>query len=106
MHVAAASVTVEAIPFSEIELEGRTGSVSLEIDPGTEQIVVRTKSGDVTLFADASPSFSLCFVTESGGAPLLDVPYERESEHFVCGDGKTAIDVETVSGELTVKKKK
>lgn len=106
LRAATASVTVEAIPFSRIELEGRAGNVSLAVAPDTEQIVVHTRSGDVSLFVEPLPSCSLRFATERGGAPLLDVPHEREGERFVCGEGKTAIDVETVDGELTVKKKK
>ncbi len=105
LKVVSSEVAVEAIPFSRISVEGVSGSVALGIDARTEEISVVTVGGSVTLFATGEPSFTLAYTTVGGGTPLLDFPHERVDGSYVCGDGTTAITVETVGGELNVKKK-
>lgn len=100
-----AELSVEAIPFASVFIEGTSGDVSLAVNPATERIFIETTSGNVTLFMDGEPSFSLAYETARGGSPLIDFPHKQAGGGYVCGDGAISVSVETVSGELSVKKK-
>lgn len=106
VKTASAEISVDAIPFKTVRIEGNTGRIGLGINADTERVSVAAGSADVTLFVDDAPSLTLRYTTERGGVPMLDVPFERVGETFVCGAGEVSVDVETVSGELTVKKKR
>lgn len=68
------------------------------------QISVHSVSGDVAIELPAdAPGFALRFETVSGDVQS-SVPTTGTRSQMVCGDGSLAIQVNTVSGGLTVAK--
>jgi hypothetical protein len=100
------SVSVEAIPFDKISIETSSGAVTLAPDACTEEASLTTKSGDVTLLFESTPSLSIRYQSGKNDVLLSDFPYEKTEDIYLYGEGKTAVNVSSGSGELTVKKKK
>ena len=100
------SVSAEAIPFDKISIETSSGALSLAPDARTEEVLLTTKSGDVTLLFESDPSLSIRYQSGKNDVLLSDFPYEKTEDFYLYGEGKTTVNVTSESGELTVKKKK
>ncbi len=68
----------------------------------TNNINVKTASGNVNIELPEATAFTLAHETKRGGAPAIDFPVKQEGTSYVSGTDGIHIAVKTVSGKLTV----
>lgn len=92
-------ISVMANTINDVEVETTSGSVSINAD--IAEMSIDTVSGDVDLVLSSSRAFKMHYDTSSGS--LSSKGIDVNGEYLVYLDGSLIYEVETVSGDLTVK---
>ena len=77
---------------------------------GTRQAIkqcsICSEKGDVTLLLASDAGFVLTNEMHDGKTPTIDFAVEQRDGAYVCGDGRSQIDVKADRGSVSVKKMK
>ena len=96
-------VTLEG-SFASIEVDTTSGNLTVEESGTLAKLDVETVSGDVELSLPATAAFDLRYETASGELDSGGFALKQTSgENYTAGGGGNRFEVETVSGDLTLK---
>lgn len=96
-------VTLEG-SFASIEVDTTSGNLTVEESGTLAKLDVETVSGDVELSLPATAAFDLHYETASGELDSGGFALKQTSgENYTVGGGGNRFEVETVSGNLTLK---
>jgi len=94
---------VAGVTAREIEVEGVSGDFSMELLPGAEKVEIEMISGDINLYVPEDLGFTM--ETESvSGDTNVSVSVTNRGDTMIAGDGSCKINLETVSGEMNIRK--
>lgn len=86
-----------------LELSMVSGMVSLSLESAPEEVSIETVSGNVDItFPEDISGFTLVSDSLSDKVSISH-PVEQKGERYVFGDGSTRVDIDSVSGKITVK---
>lgn len=103
VEMVAADVNVAGVTAREIEVEGVSGDFSMELLPGAEKVEIEMISGDINLYVPEDLGFTM--ETESvSGDTNVSVSVTNRGDTMIAGDGSCKISLETVSGEMNIRK--
>ncbi len=103
VKMVAADVNVAGVTAREIEVEGVSGDFSMELLPGAEKVEIEMISGDINLYVPEDLGFTM--ETESvSGDTNVSVSVTNRGDTMIAGDGSCKISLETVSGEMNIRK--
>lgn len=92
--------------IASIEVESTSGNVTVEEEGTLAKLEVETVSGDVELSLPAAAAFDLHYETASGDLDSEGFGMQQSSgDSYSVGGGGNRFEVETVSGDLTLKSK-
>lgn len=85
------------------EIDTASGKQTITVTDSLRELSVDSASGDVTLTLPESLSFTAEVDTASGKFES-ELPVTMQGERFVHGDGAAALELDTASGDVTIKK--
>lgn len=93
--------------FREVKLDSVSGNVTLRFQNPNgvpEKIDSDSVSGNMSLFLPEGTGFSARIDSVSGDISTDFALTQMSKKQIVCGDGKLVIDIESVSGDLEIRK--
>lgn len=105
VDISSASGKIEAslTDCGSVELDSASGAVGLKVTGELRSLSVDTASGDVTLTLPETLGFTAEVDTASGKFES-ELPVSMSGGRYVCGDGAAALELDTASGDITIKK--
>lgn len=94
------TISAAAESFRSIDLDSTSGDITVEADALGGESGLESTSGDIELYL-ADDSFTARISTLSGRFES-DFPYNKADGDYICGSGGPEIDIETVSGNVSV----
>lgn len=85
------------------EIDTASGKQTITVTDSLRELSVDSASGDVTLTLPESLGFTAEVDTASGKFES-ELPVTMQGERFVHGDGAAALELDTASGDVTIKK--
>ncbi len=98
------SVKISSEEINDLDVDTTSGSVELDVESAPREISVETVSGSVKLNIPENSGFSVDIDKVSGNFSC-DFPTEYKGGKYVYGDGSREYSVESVSGNIAIKKK-
>lgn len=95
---------VDEVSCQEISLETVSGNMNVTVQEPPREIDADTVSGDINLYLPESAGFS-AEVDGVSGDLTSEFPVTSEKGRHVYGSGYTEIDLDTVSGDLVIRKR-
>lgn len=97
IHITAASI-------DSLSAKAASGAVSCELDATPSECRLRAVSGAVTLILPDTSDFTAKISTASGDF-ASDFALKTDGNTYTCGNGNGTIDIETASGDVSIRKK-
>jgi len=95
------SLLAEGLIAREIDAESVSGAIDLTLPTLPERLEASATSGDVVLRMPKDASFTMEWETASGSL-AYDFLLTKSGERYLCGNGEKSLEIETVSGDLTL----
>lgn len=104
-HVGTTSgkIRAEAGLLEKAEFSSTSGDIRVEAEK-FETLVIGTTSGKVSVSLPEETGFTARMDTVSGEI-RYDLPLAKKGSSFVCGDGSGKLDIDTTSGDISIKVK-
>ncbi len=87
----------------DISVESVSGAVSLSFENAPDHLDAESVSGNVEISLPEDSGFSLKFESVSGDLDS-DIELSADGGKYLCGNASSRFDIETVSGNLDIKK--
>lgn len=96
VHISADSVT-------KADVDTSSGKVTMELGGAPDELEIETASGDVNLTLPKDADFTAEIDTASG---KFDCGFAvvMQGDTYICGDGSGKLNIDTASGDITIKK--
>lgn len=91
----------------EADAESVSGEIDLNLEDDTKTLDLKTVSGDLTVaVSEKNSGVTVDFETVSGSFNSEFESYAKGKGHYVIGNGDIQLNAETVSGDLSIEKKR
>lgn len=97
-------INVTAASVDSLSVKATSGAVSGTFEVTPSECKLRAVSGDVTLILPDAPDFTAKIKTASGNFES-DFALKKAGNLYICGSGSGSMDIETVSGDVSIQKK-
>lgn len=99
---ASGKISITAVEAARFKASTSSGTITAALSAMPGSIDIDTASGDVSLTLPEKPDFTLDFDTGSGD---LDsgIAFKKDGNSYISGSGKNKIEIDTASGDLTLK---
>lgn len=101
------NVASEQLATSDVEIETKSGDVSIAFEDFHSDVHVATTSGDIELMLnEEQPNVQLTSKTKSGDHIIaIPIPISQDGKEIdaISGDGKFKIELTTASGDIAVR---
>lgn len=87
----------------ELEMDTASGNLTAELTAAPEKMKVDSVSGDVEVRLPSDAGFTLKLSSVSGDVRIDGFAASISGKTYVCGDGASEFDFESVSGDVTVR---
>ena len=101
---ASGKISISAGSIGSLSAKAASGAVSCELETVPSECKLRAVSGDVTLTFPGAPDFTAKISTASGDFES-DFALKKDGKTYICGNGNGNIDIETVSGDVSITEK-
>ena len=101
---ASGKIKVTAASVDSLSAKATSGSVSCEFEAAPSACKLHAVSGEVTLILPDASDFTANISTTSGDFES-DFALKRDGKTYICGNGSANIDIETTSGDVSIRKK-
>ena len=88
--------------IKEIKGDFVSGDVFVACRTAPEKMEIDTVSGAVALFLAETADFTLDYETVSGDLSS-DISFKKSGDDYICGDGTYQYEIDTVSGDVSIK---
>ena len=102
-NTASGNVSVTAESLKQGNVDSSSGKVTMELAVMPASLEIDTASGDVTLTLPKKADFNLKLETASGDFEC-EYAVVMKDDRYICGDGSGKINIDTSSGDITIKK--
>lgn len=102
LNTMSGNVNLRAASTKEVEVETVSGTINLNL-PIVDEVEAKSVSGNVTLALAKDASFAMNVSTASGRVSTGDFACTKSGSRYLSGTGKIRIEVETTSGDVTLK---
>jgi len=96
------NVNLRATSVKDVEVGTISGTLNLNL-PSIDEVEVESVSGDVNLALSRDASFTMKVDTVSGNVNTGEFACTRSGKRYISGTGKASIEVDTTSGDVTLK---
>ena len=93
------NILVDAGKTEEAEIQGASGNIQA-VFRAFEELDVGTTSGSVSLKLPVQPGFTADM--DNSGALEYSLPFARQGDKYVCGDGSGKVEVHCTSGDIRI----
>lgn len=104
LESASGKIYVAAASIDSLSTKAASGAVSCELDATPSECKLRAVSGAVNLILPDAPDFTAKISTASGKFES-DFALKKDGNTYICGNGNGIIDIETASGDVSIRKK-
>jgi DUF4097 and DUF4098 domain-containing protein YvlB len=100
-HTASGEITVNAKSIRDFKAETASGDHEYHLDVVPESADISSASGYVHLYFPEKADIKADFDTASGDI-FYELPFTKNGDKFVCGEGTNTLKVETASGDIRI----
>lgn len=98
---ASGEINVEAKSISEIGIVSASGAINTVLDATPKKCDIKSTSGKATLTLPGNADFKAEINTASGKFNS-DFALKQDEDVYICGEGKSLINIDTVSGNIDI----
>lgn len=102
-NTASGNVNISAESVLKADVDTSSGKVTMALADSPASLEIETSSGDVTLTLPKEADFDLKLDTASGDFEC-EYAVVMKDDRYICGDGSGKLNIDTASGDITIKK--